>query len=59
MKLVVDASVAVKWFVDEAGADRALGVNGGAPPPSPRSGEGGPEGRMGCGKQVRVVEDSR
>ena len=28
MKLVVDASVAVKWFVDEAGADRAAALQG-------------------------------
>ena len=28
MKLVVDASVAVKWFVDERGADRAAALQG-------------------------------
>jgi len=29
MKLVIDASVLVKWFVDEPGADRAAALRGG------------------------------
>jgi hypothetical protein len=31
----------------------------GEPSPSPRSGEGGPKGRIGCGKQVWIDAGSR